>query len=347
MAEGHYEVGFNWQRVFLTDAITGFEENTRASLDVSVLAAYDVDFGGFCAAGNRSLQLELEVAIETADGALRGVFSHSVATDPSSGMTVGEPLRTYWPQEVELTPLDGLSGSLDYGVDLELMARTDLAVQLSLDGTSAYGSLMPFLSPRSSVTGAGYTPIFGVFAEDGCIYAAGQSLAMDAILTLPGFVEETPRALFERATSHWRAGPLAARWTDGTTTELNVSAGEPIRVCTAGVHVAFAAVVIDAPVRVESADGTIALDQTLPFVFYPGQAMATANTNQVRRLWIPVEQFERMTGIQGVNFGGAEFGGVYLSNQFDLGANTAIGGLMIEKWQNVEASAADYPSLSW
>lgn len=148
--------------------------------------------------------------------------------------------------------------------------------------------------------------------------------------------------------SLWRAGPLAALWTDGSSTDVSLDPGEPIRVCVDGVHDAFAGIVIEAPVRIESADGKIALDETLPFFFYPGeQGTAMAGTNWVRRLWLPVGEFEQLTGVKGVNFGGAELGGVYVHNQFELVANTASGGLTIHKWENDDAVPAGYPSLSW
>jgi hypothetical protein len=342
-----HEVSFAWQRPFLTDTITGFEEETRASLEVSVVEAYDIVFEPGCPGGQRALQFVLDITLETADGAFSGTFRHRVGTAPSTAPTLGAPLYTYFnPYTHEPTPLDDFSGSLDYGVDLSRYYRRELGVQLTFDGNSMSGRLTPFLSPADGhEPGGGYNPIIGVFPDDECAFKGGHSFDLDGALT--GFPEATPRALYERVVSAWQR-PVPAQWEDGGSTELTLSAGPPSRVCRQSWLSEDVLVDIDVPVRLDTADARIALEQTVSFRFRkgPGSEAATAGEDYPH-IWIPVDQFERVTGIQGVDFATAEYARVEFYNVVDLAANSLTGSLIVRTWENLDEQQAAYPGLTW
>jgi hypothetical protein len=342
-----HEVSFAWQRQFLT--ITGFEEKTRASLDVTVVEAYDVVFEPGCPqGGQRALQLELDVAVATADGALQGTFRHRVGTRPSSAPTLGEPLYTYYnPYTREPTSLDDFSGSIDYGVDLGRYYRRELGVGLIFDGSSISGRLTPFLAPTDGVNpGAGYHPIIGVFPEDECAFMSGRSFDLEGDLT--GLPEATPRALYERVVAAWQS-PIPAQWEDGGSTELTLSAGPPRRACQSADYFSELSLVhVEVPVRLATADARLALEQTVIFSFsnWPGTEAATAG-GDYPRTWIPVDRFEQVTGIKGVDFATAEYARVEFYNVFDFAANSLTGSLIVGTWENVDTQQARYPGLTW
>jgi hypothetical protein len=344
--EGHYELSFAWQREFLTEDITGFQDKTSVSLDVTVLEALDVDFDVFCPAGRRSRQLELEVAVATADGALQGTFWHRVGTAPGPSPTLEQPLSTYLILPYTPPSLDGFTGSLGYGVDLRSQSRRELSAQLVFDGTTVIGSLSPFLAPATGgPPGAGWSPIRGVFPDDGCSYLLSRPLDLDAPLV--GFAEETPRALYDRAISLWQSGPIPADF-GGTDTVVNISTGEPSQACE-GRALALArgaAIGIDVPMRLETGDGKVAFEQNISLSFLPGAA-ATVNASNWPRVWVPVDEFEQVTGITGVDFGTGEYGSVDFSSSFDLAASTTSGALFVDQWENVDPRDSGYPGLLW
>jgi hypothetical protein len=343
-----HEVSFAWQRQFLTDAITGFEEKTRASIDVTVVEAYDVVFEPGCPqGGQRALQFELEVAVETADGALQGTFRHRVGTRPSSAPTLGEPLYTYFnPYTYEPTPLDDLSGSIDYGVDLDLYYRRELGVGLMFEGGSISGRLSPFLAPTNGrEPGAGFSPIIGVFPEDECAFSGGRSIDLDGDLT--GFLEATPRALYERAMSLW-PGAIAATWDDGSSTELALIAGSPSRACETAWLGEIAWVDIHAPVRLETADARLGLDQTVNFRFTRRLGDDEVTTHDdYPQIWTPVDRFEQVTGIKGVDYASAEYARVEFYNILHLAAHSVTGSLAVLTWENVYEQQVSRPRLTW
>jgi hypothetical protein len=345
--EGPHDVSFAWQRQFLTDAINGFEEKTRASLDVTVVEAYDVIFEAGCPQ-RAARQLELEVALQTADGALRGTFRHRVGTLPSSAPTLGEPLYTYVnPHTREPTRLDDFSGSIDYGLDLRGYFRRELGVALRFEGSSIFGRLAPFLAPTNRrYPGGGFYPIIGVFPEDECAFKSGRSFDLDGDLT--GFAEATPRALYERVISAWQR-PVPAQWEDGGSTELTLIAGQPIRACQFGWLSEIWSVDIDVPVRLDTADARLAIEQTVSFHFYngPGREEASTGEGYSPRIWIPIDRFEEATGIKGAELGTAEYAMVAFSNVLDLAANSMTGSLTIPTWENDDEQRAGYPRLSW
>jgi hypothetical protein len=341
-----HEVSFAWQRQFLN--VTGFEEKTRASLDVTVVEAYDVVFEPGCPqGGQRALQLELEVTLETADGALQGTFRHRVGTRPSPAPTLGEPLYTYFnPYTREPTSLDDFTGSIDYGVDLQRYYRRELGVGLIFDGSSISGRLTPFLVPADGVNpGAGYQPIIGVFPEDECAFKSGRSFDLEGDLT--GFPEATPRALYERFVSAWQS-PIPAQWEDGGSTELTLVAGQPSRVCQQSWLSEIALVVVEVPVRLATADARLAFEQTVGLHFRkePGSDAAIAG-GDYPYIWIPVDRFEQVTGIKGVDFATAEYARFEFHNVLDLATNTVTGSLIVRTWENVDEQRAGYPSLTW
>jgi hypothetical protein len=342
-----HEVSFAWQRQFLTDAITGFEEKTRVSLDVTVVEAYDIVFEPGCSGGQRALQFVLDVALQTADGALQGTFRHRVGTAPSAAPSLGAPLYTYFnPYTHEPTSLDDFSGSIDFGVDLTRYYRRELGVQLTIDGSSISGRLTPFLVPADGRNpGAGFSPIIGVFPEDDCAFKSGRSFELDADLT--GFPEATPRALYERVVSAWQR-PVPAQWEDGGNTELTLVAGQPSRVCQQSWLSEMTLVDVEVPVRLATADARLALEQTVSFRFRkgPGSEAAIAG-DDYPHIWIPVDRFEQVTGIEGVDFATAEYGRVEFYNVLDLAANSLTGSLIVRTWENVDEQRAGYPALTW
>jgi hypothetical protein len=345
--EAPHEVSFAWRRQFLTDAITGFEEKTRVSLDVTVVEAYDIVFEPGCSGGQHALQFVLDIALETADGALRGTFRHRVGTAPSAAPTLGAPLYTYFnPYTHEPTSLDDFSGSIDFGVDLTRYYRRELGVGLIFDGSSISGRLTPFLAPTNGRNpGAGYHPIIGVFPEDDCAFTSGRSFDLEGELT--GFPEATPRALYERVVAAWQ-DPIPARWEDGGSTELTLIAGPPSRVCQQSWLSEIASVDIDIPVRLDTADARLALEQTVSFRFRkgPGGEAAIAGEDYPP-IWIPVDRFEQVTGIEVPDFATAEYARVEFYNVLDLAANSLTGSLIVRTWENVDEQRAGYPALTW
>jgi hypothetical protein len=341
--EGHHELGFAWQRQFLSDAITGFEEQTQIALDVSVLGAYAVELDAFCGRGRRSLHLELEIALATADGALAGLFRHRVGTAPGTAPELGEPLSTFPVPPYVQPSLDDFSGSLDYGVDLELQARRQFSAQLVFDGSSLIGSISTFLSPGTGEdVAAGWTPITGAFPDDGCASSAGRPLDLDAPLS--GFAAATPRALLERALAFWQRGPLPAQRAGGNDTSVQLSAAGAPRACQGMGQLTFGAVALHVPVRLETSDGSLALEHTALFTFLPGDT--PVDVRSWPRRWIPVEEFEQTTGIPGVRFGSSEYGSVDFLSTFDFTTDTTTGALYVNGWENMDSRDAGF-ALTW
>jgi len=343
MVEGHHELSFTWQRQFLSDDITGFEEETRVALDVTALEAHAVELDEYCGQGRRSLHLELEIALATADGALQGTFRHRVGTAPGAAPELGEPLSTFPIPPYTQPSLDDFSGSLAYGVDLQQQARRQFSAQLAFDGSSVLGKISTFLSPGTGEDSlAGWTPIEGAFPDDGCAFSGGRPLDLDAPVT--GFAAATPRALLERALALWGQGPIAAQRAGASDTSVQLSAAAEAQACQGIGQLSFGAITINVPIRLETADGSVALEHTARFTFLPGDTPVDGRSWP--RRWIPVDQFEEVTGIQGVSFGSGEYGSVDFLSTFDPTANTTTGALYVDKWQNMDPQSADF-ALTW
>jgi hypothetical protein len=99
---------------------------------VTVVEAYDVVFEPGCPqGGQRALQFELEVAVETADGALQGTFRHRVGTRPSSAPQIWTPVDRF----EQVTGIKGVDyASAEY-------ARIEFYNILDLAAHSVTGSL--------------------------------------------------------------------------------------------------------------------------------------------------------------------------------------------------------------
>src|SRR5687767_3650597 len=101
LVAGQHEAPLGWTAAFASDAIGGYEPRTRISLDVRVLGARDVVFGenslgyeGSDCNGTRAREIQLAVALRTADGALSGQFEHWVTPRVDENMPGGRYLSS-------------------------------------------------------------------------------------------------------------------------------------------------------------------------------------------------------------------------------------------------------------
>jgi hypothetical protein len=292
------------------------------------------------------------VTVATADAALRSNCRHWVGTDPGPAPVSGDPLRTYnsgpyvpFSEGPAAPERCGFEGSIDLAESPGVVARGDLIVNLSFEQGTISGRLLPFLSPPAAAArGAGYSPITGYFPDDECAALGGEAISFDA--PLHGFEEDTPRELYERLATHWQAGSFPARRQAGDDTSVLFSIAEPTRVCASPRGALAQVLVLDVPVHVESSDGALVLDETTAAMFYPNGGAQAEVASWPR--WLRIGDFEQITGLHGADFAGADFARVALYSLIDLEAGAVHGSLGVNKWQNVDDVAADYPAaLSW
>ena len=151
MAQGHHELTLGWRRLVLSDAVLGFAEHTSVSIDVNVPGGREIVYGSggidelsFCD-GHRGRQIELEITLATADGALAGTFrSWFEPGFTNDGDTVL--------QRAMLSSID-LNGTLELGLDPALGGRSQVDVSIDFGVDSVRGSLSPAVFPEDDTSG--------------------------------------------------------------------------------------------------------------------------------------------------------------------------------------------------
>jgi hypothetical protein len=354
LAAGHHEQTLFWRREALSDAVRGFEAHTTVSIDVSVLGARERLYGDGGYEGDefescrdrRSRQLDLDIRIATADGA--------VATSLREWY---EPLNTGSGPKLERIRLDpqvviadvDFSGSLELGLDPALQGTPRLSVALSFGAESVFGSLVPLVAPPDdgAALGSSWRPLRGDFPDDGC---AGDDVPIgldDRVETL----RDTPRLAFERAAAAYVAeSPIPAGWESPfygrepadfdipPPTEVEVSLGEPSHACLS-VDIA----VVYAPLTVISADGRVNVTQTVGVALY-GDGGAG---NSTETAWVPAAQFAEQSGLSGVVLDPGAVGRMSLSTNLNLEGDGVEGYLTVWQWDAFREDYAAAPRFRW
>lgn len=349
LAEGHHEASLLWQPGFVTDAIGGYEEHTSVALDVTVLSGRDVVFGeanlgyeGSGCRGTRQRQLELAIDLSTGDGALSGAFRHWVT--PASDATVpgGRLLATTAKADNFDYPLRDFESTLDLDVPPVVELRRDLRVTLGFDAEAARGSFQIEITtrePASFNTEGHISPLAAVFPDDGC--APARPVSLDE--RIDGLVD-TPRAAYRRLRTGIESGPIRAGWCDESDpsqvdfdwTEVTLRGGEPTH-----AYLMAQDVLIYAPFSIETADGRVRHTRTIASYLheYGGQTGGSLPL-------MPVQDFERATGLRGFDLTGVEYAGVYVSLNANRAGSELQGQLFATKWEATEEHVLA-PSLEW
>lgn len=354
VAAGHHEQTLGWQREFLSDAVRGFEEHTTVSIDVTVLGARervygDGGFGGYefeACRDRRSRQLDLEIRLETADGAVAASFREWYEPRITD---VGPTLERIWlDPDVVIGDID-FSGSLELGLDGALQGTPRLSVAVSFGAESVFGSLLPLISPpeEDAALGSSWRPIRAEFPDDGC---AGH----DAPIALDDSIEslsDTPRLAFERAAAAYAAeSPIPAGWEAPfyrqvpvdvdvpPPTQVDVSLGEPTHACRSS-DIA----IVYAPLTVVSADGRVNVTRSVGVALY-GDAGAGSSTDSP---WVPAAVFEQHFGLSGVALDDGAVGRIALSTNLNLEGDGVEGYLTAWQWNAFNEDLAAAPRFRW
>lgn len=348
--EGHYELPLVWRRHFLSEAFAAFDSITTVALDVTVLGASSVEYERGCI-DERTLHLDLSIALRTEDNSLAGTFSHSVRTEPGSNPANGGVMSSPWQPPY---PLKDFSGTL-VSLDPEANADPSLSVALVFDGVQVRGRLSPYFRRwLTSATGdsptSGWTPVAGGFPSDGCAVGA-LPVALDAPLS--AFTGQTAEQLFRHVFSILDGASAPGEWDNGETTEVSFRLSAPLQACQVRAvlpqisHQQKDSLQVHTTVDVDATDGTLALKQLVELHFEPGQSVAFALTPW--ETWIPGPQVGAVTGISGAELGEHAFFRSQVNSEFDLLQATFSGSLGLSTWENFDSASDGLPkySLTW
>jgi hypothetical protein len=352
LAQGHHEQTLSWTRDVLSDGVSGFEEHTSVSFDVNVLRGREVVYGSGGAThselelcnGTRARQLELDISLATADGAViaavREWFEPRMDEERLRlGIGALHPDRASG--GVDFT------GSLQLGLDPALGGRSSLGVNLSFDSESVRGSLSPQRSLRDGSyvpNRSDWAPLQGHFPDEPCL---DSPIGLDEIVPSLG---ETPRAAFQRTAAAWASEPILATWTATPygialpgveappPTEVSLSLGEPTHACISGGYY----VTVAAPLTVVTADGRMNLTQQLTIEVGSNGALASLKTP-----WIPDANFSQQAGISGVNLDAGSYGALNFLLMVDFQDDRVEGAIGVWQWQAFIEEFAPYPMLEW
>jgi len=360
LAAGHHEVPLHWRREFPDERIRGFAESTTLLLDVQVTAAEEVvcasapDDTSYETSGFRAMYRRLELAVEfsTADGAVRGSFQAPFvmgATETGERYLFGG----------DRVSLDELQGTLDLGVDPEIVTDPKtLSVDITFSEQSVHGALTPWVI----LSGGGkpsWVPVSGTFpaSDEGC--EGGTGVPLDEPLESLG---DTPRAAYELARARLPAQPLRAVWHEAynpssllSWTELTLSAGAPTHACLIQQELS-----IYAPLRVESADGRLAIETAVstrvglqPAATGPASAVSYFSMSAPES-WTQRTEFEANAGIRDLDLGTVDYAALRLfqefrieSQVFDIEGDQLQGELSVRTWVNYHGSGFDPVYLDW
>lgn len=355
LAEGHHELALAWQRDFLIDTLSGFEEQTELTLDVTLLGGRELVYGtgGYDSYeyegcdGTRARQLELDVALETADGALTANFPHWVELHSDPGAPGGRRLSSAQVREGNGTyGAPSFTSGIEFGLDPGLGGSPMLSVMLVFDAESARGSVVPYvvLPPQGERGGdsATWSPLSGSFPDDGCGAWYRRAVPLDEVNAELG---TTPLAAYEssdlRQTATFVAGWEEAGNPIGTPaiqswTEVTVTPGAPTRACQESDRVS-----IHTSLSIETADGRVSLTQ--PATLSLGRNSGTIGGSLSP--WIPTSAFQGATGMD-VDLGDSEYGAVEINYWDDAGGDVE-GNLSVLSWRNFDYDRSAHPQLRW
>ena len=212
MAQGHHEQTLGWRRLVLSDEVVGYEEHTSVSIDVNVLGGRDIVYGSGGTPelsgcdGLRDRQIELEITLATADGAVATTYRNWF--QPAATDTRGMVLRPGG-FNIDGAGVIDLSGTLELRPEPALGGTPLFWLDIELSADSVRGSLVPVLMPEDSAWNLSlWGPIEAVFPDDPC-GSQGRSIGLDEPFT--GLIS-TPRALYEHMVRTRGRETLPAVW---------------------------------------------------------------------------------------------------------------------------------------
>jgi hypothetical protein len=350
LAQGHHEQTLGWRRLVLSDEVTGFAEHTSVSIDVNVLRGRDVVYGsggstdyevGGCD-GLRGRQIELEIALATADGAVTTTFRNWFEPAPSDlhGMVLNHHgLNPDNSGGVEL------SGLLELGLDPALGGTPRMWFDIEFSADSVQGSLYPGVSPEDETwPRTSWTPIEAIFPDHAC--GSGEHpIGLDESFADIG---DTPRAYYRRVAATWEREPIPAVWKSSPygielspldvppRTEVRLDAGEPTHACANGTTAT-----VYASLTVKTADGRVNLTQPFRSTLYSSGVYINERTP-----WVPAAAFDERMGLDGVNLPNG-YGSIYLQNSMEWRSARVEGSLEVSQWDAFTDRVAAYPTLEW
>jgi hypothetical protein len=350
MAQGHHEQTLGWRRLVLSNEVGGFAEHTSVSIDVNVLRGRDIVYGsGGSSAddevsgcdGLRGRQIELEITLTTADGAVAITFRNWFEPAPTDAR--GIVLRHHGFNPDVPGAID-LNGTLELRPDDPALAGAPLiGVELEFSADSVRGSLSPGLGGSSS-----WSPIEAIFPDDAC-GSEGRSIGLDEFSRDLG---GTPRAYYQRIATARVSERLGAVWKSSPSnvepspldlplevpppTEVSLDFGEPALACAIGTSVK-----VYAPVTVTTADGIVSFRQPFAFTLYDSGAYINERTP-----WVPAADFNEHMGLGGVNLESG-YGSIYLQTNVDWRNAWVKGSLEVSQWDVFTDRRAAYPVLEW
>jgi hypothetical protein len=354
MAQGHHEQPLLWRRLVLSDEVTGFAEHTSVSIDVNVLGGRDVVYGS---AGNtdnelagcdgrRARQIELEITLATADGAVASTFRGWFEPGPSDSR--GTVLHAHGLNPDSSGDIE-LNGTLELKLDPALGGTPRIGFDIEFSADSVRGTLSPEVLPEDPAWNqSSWTPLEAIFPDDPC-GPEGRSIGLDESVADLGGV---PRAYYQRIATALGRARIPAVWRSTPSgvepspldvpldvpppTEVSLAAGEPTRACALGTSVT-----VYAPVTVTTADGRVNLTQPFAFNLYEFTAFINERTP-----WVPAADFVEHIGLSGLNLESG-YGSVYFQTNVDWENASVEGALEVSQWDAFMDRAAAYPVLEW
>jgi hypothetical protein len=100
-------------------------------------------------------------------------------------------------------------------------------------------------------------------------------------------------------------------------------------------------VAVHAPLSVDSADGRVRHTRSIAWAL-----SETGATLEASLPWLRARDFAAGSGVQGVELGAAEYGGVYLNHYTDFMGAEIHGELVPTKWEGFEERGTGY-GLEW
>ena len=348
MAQGHHEQTLGWRRLVLSDEVAGFAEHTSVSIDVNVLGGRDIVYGG---GGNtdyelsgcdglRARQIELEITLATADGAVAATFRNWFSPGPTA--SGGMVLDHHGLNPDGSGPFE-LNGTLDLGLAPALAGTSQVGYDIEFGADSVHGTLSPAVMPDNDAGKSGWWPIEAVFPDDPC-GSQGSSIGLDEFF---GPLGATPRARYQLMARARGRDVLPAIWKSSLygdepsaldvppPTVVSLDAGEPTRACDFG-----GSVTVYAPLTVTTADGLVNLTQPFAFNLSDFNYYISEQTS-----WVPATDFDEQMGIGGLNLESG-YGSIYLQNEVDQNSRIE-GALEVQQWDAFTHQAAPYPALVW
>lgn len=351
MAQGHHEQTLGWRRLMLSDEAAGFTEHTSVSIDVNVLGGRDIVYGNGgnlddevrgCG-GLRGRQIELEIRLATADGAVDTTFRNWFQPGPTES---GGILLHHHGLNPDGTGSVALNGTLELNGAPARSGTPFLWFDIQFSANGVQGTLSPVVPPEVPAWNrSNWTPIEATFPDDPC-GPDGRSLGLDE--RAPG-IGGTPRSLYQRMTRTRGRQTLPAVWKSSPPgvepnpslevplpTDVTLVAGEPTRACVIGTSVT-----VYAPVTITTADGRVNLTQPFAYNLFESSAYIGERTP-----WVPAADFNGSVGISGVALESG-YGAVYFQHNVNWQNNWVEGALEVQQWDDFRDGDQKYPVLTW